>query len=204
MHLEYIRLNKRQSNELNATLYINANFIDSKRLTAYIGRHCGRSWLTVESQTMLSLSCGCSTKTSAPEPSVEQSLQTASRSRRAWIRDVFSNPSLCIGWLMKKTMRMPSRRLQWTFLESLEDQDFANVISLLVKHHQDIQGKANDLDSLGKQIGLQINRKKTKILKINPKKWPANQDWRYQHRPSWGLPIPRQQDLCTWQLGVRC
>ena len=77
--------------------------------------------------------------------------------------------SLCIDWLMRKTTEGAVRGLQWTFTETLEDLDFADDIVLLAQRHQDIQTKTQKLDSLGKQIGLNINSNKTKVMKVNAK-----------------------------------
>ena len=74
---------------------------------------------------------------------------------------------MCIDWLMKESTKDISRGIQWTFTESLEDLDFADDIALLSQRHQDIQAKTDIMDSLGKQICLNINITKTKLMKIN-------------------------------------
>ncbi|XP_052242647.1 uncharacterized protein LOC127852735 [Dreissena polymorpha] len=71
--------------------------------------------------------------------------------------------SLCIDWLMKETIKDAVKGLQWTFTETLEDPDFADDIALLAQRNQDIQTKTDKLDSLRKQIGLNI--------KIKRKRW---------------------------------
>ncbi|KAH3720791.1 hypothetical protein DPMN_063695 [Dreissena polymorpha] len=43
------------------------------------------------------------------------------------------------------------------------------MISLLAQRHQDIQTKTDKLDSLGKQIGININVNKTKVMRIRAK-----------------------------------
>jgi len=75
--------------------------------------------------------------------------------------------SLCVDWIMKETTRDVKRGLSWTFTETLEDLDFADDIALLSHRHQDMQAKTNDMASTGKQLGLNINVSKTKIMKIN-------------------------------------
>ena len=49
--------------------------------------------------------------------------------------------------------------------EMLEDLDFADGIVLLSYRHRDIQEKTNGMTTIGKQIGININASKTKILK---------------------------------------
>ena len=74
--------------------------------------------------------------------------------------------SLCFGLLMKETTKDAVKGLQWTFTETLDDLDFADDIALLA---QRFQTKTDKLDSLGKQIGININVNKTKVMRINAK-----------------------------------
>ena len=89
---------------------------------------------------------------------------------------------MCIDWLMKESTKDISRGIQWTFTESLEDLDFADVIALLSQRHQDIQAKTDIMDSLEKQMGLNINITKTKLKKINTRNEeqspPTTQSWK--------------------------
>ena len=52
-------------------------------------------------------------------------------------------------------------------MDTLEDLDFADDIVLLAHCHQDIQMKTNDVALIGRQVGLNINTDKTKLMKIN-------------------------------------
>ena len=52
-------------------------------------------------------------------------------------------------------------------MDTREDLDFADNIGLLAHRHQDNQRKTNDVASIGRQVGLNINTDKTKLMKIN-------------------------------------
>ena len=52
-------------------------------------------------------------------------------------------------------------------MNTLEDLDFADDIVLLAYRHQDIQRKTNDVALIGREVGLNINADKTKLMKIN-------------------------------------
>ena len=52
-------------------------------------------------------------------------------------------------------------------MDTLEDLDFADGIVLLAYRHQDIQMKTNDVALIGRQVGLNINTDRTKLMKIN-------------------------------------
>ena len=70
---------------------------------------------------------------------------------------------------MKETTKGNKRGITWTLTETLEDIDYADDIALLAHRHQDIQSKTEDLVTFGKQIGLNINTDKTKLMKLQPK-----------------------------------
>ena len=75
--------------------------------------------------------------------------------------------SLCIDWLMERATVNGRREITWTLRDTLEDLDFADDIVLLGHRHQDIQSKTNDVATIGRQVGLNINTDKTKLMKIN-------------------------------------
>ena len=75
--------------------------------------------------------------------------------------------SLCIDWLMERATVNGRRGITWTLRDTLEDLDFADDIVLLGHRHQDIQSKTNDVATIGRQVGLNINTDKTKLMKIN-------------------------------------
>ena len=52
-------------------------------------------------------------------------------------------------------------------MDTLEDLDFADDIVLLAHRHRDIQMKTNDVALIGRQVGLNINTDKTKLMRIN-------------------------------------
>ena len=49
----------------------------------------------------------------------------------------------------------------------LEDLDFADDLALLSHSHQQMQEKANKVEAISSQTGLNIHRHKTKMMKIN-------------------------------------
>ena len=59
------------------------------------------------------------------------------------------------------------RGIIWTLMDILENLDFADDIVLLAHRHQDIRMKTNDVALIGRQVGLNINTDKTKLMKIN-------------------------------------
>ena len=75
--------------------------------------------------------------------------------------------SFCIDWLMKRVTMNVKRGITWTLMDTLEDLDFADDIVILAHRHQDIQMKTNDVALIGRQVGLNINTDKTKLMKIN-------------------------------------
>jgi hypothetical protein len=54
-----------------------------------------------------------------------------------------------------------------TFVQTLEDLDFADDIVLLAHIYQNIQNTTIDMATNGKNIGLNINSDKTKVMKVN-------------------------------------
>ena len=74
---------------------------------------------------------------------------------------------LAIDWIMR-TATIPKRNgIQWTLWTQLDDSDFADDLALLLHNHQQMQTKTSDLHRTSVQIGLTINKQKTKILRIN-------------------------------------
>ncbi|KAL3877822.1 hypothetical protein ACJMK2_035466 [Sinanodonta woodiana] len=57
--------------------------------------------------------------------------------------------------------------IQWTLWSQLEDLDFADDLALLSHSQQQMQDKTNILAATSAQVGLNIHKDKTKILKIN-------------------------------------
>ena len=57
--------------------------------------------------------------------------------------------------------------IQWTPWLQLDDLDFADDLALLSHTHRQMQEKTNSVKDSSAQIGLHINRRKTKVLRIN-------------------------------------
>ena len=74
--------------------------------------------------------------------------------------------NLVIDWLMTQTTDKP-RGIRWTLTTSLEDLDFADDITLLASSHKDMQEKLNRLISFASNVGLKLNKNKTKLIKQN-------------------------------------
>lgn len=75
---------------------------------------------------------------------------------------------LAIDWIMKTSTRERRNRIQWTLWDQLDDLDFADDIALLSHSQQQMQEKTNMVAAISAQVGLNINKDKSKILKINP------------------------------------
>ena len=59
--------------------------------------------------------------------------------------------------------------LQWTLWEQLDDLDFADDLALLSHNPRQIQGKPSLIETTAAMLGLNVNKGKTKITKINCK-----------------------------------
>ena len=77
---------------------------------------------------------------------------------------------LVIDWVMRETTRNNNTGIRWQMMSKLEDLDFADDIALLSSTHSQMQSKANSMSGLVKRVGLKINEKKTKILRLNNRK----------------------------------
>ena len=71
---------------------------------------------------------------------------------------------------MKQATSDKKTSIQWTFTKQLEDLDFTGDISLLSHRHQDAQEKLSRLPKEVEKTGLNINTKKTEVMRINNKK----------------------------------
>ena len=77
---------------------------------------------------------------------------------------------LVIDWVMRETTRNNNTGIRWQMMSKLEDLDFADDITLLSSTHSQMQSKTNSMSGLAKRVGLKINEKKTKILRLNNRK----------------------------------
>jgi len=76
---------------------------------------------------------------------------------------------LVVDWLMRKATKSNNTGIRWKMTSKLEDLDFADDLALISSTFQHIADKTNRLNTYAKQVGLVINVKKTKLLRINNK-----------------------------------
>ena len=74
---------------------------------------------------------------------------------------------LVIDWVMKTATKEKRNGIQWTMLTQLDDLDFADDLALLSHSHRQMQDKTTALAVISVQVGLKINKRKTKILRTN-------------------------------------
>ncbi|XP_076452167.1 uncharacterized protein LOC143287768 [Babylonia areolata] len=74
---------------------------------------------------------------------------------------------LAVDWTIKTSTADRRNGIQWTPLDQLDDLDFADDLALLSHSHQQMQDKTTELAATSSQVGLNIHKGKTKILKIN-------------------------------------
>ena len=74
---------------------------------------------------------------------------------------------LAIDWIMKMTTVQRTSGIQWTLWTQLEDLDFADDLALLSHSHQQMQDKTTELAAVSLQMGLNIHKGKTKVLRMN-------------------------------------
>ncbi|MGL5901241.1 MAG: reverse transcriptase domain-containing protein [Cetobacterium sp.] len=74
---------------------------------------------------------------------------------------------LAIDWIMTSSTAQRNHGIQWTPWKQLDDLDFADDLALLSHTQQQMQEKTNHVASTSAQIGLNIHKDKTKVLKIN-------------------------------------
>jgi hypothetical protein len=75
-----------------------------------------------------------------------------------------------IDAVMQNVNRDRRRGIQWGLVNKLEDLDFADDLCLLSETHGDMQMKLEDLINEAEKIGLVINVKKTKAMRVNTRK----------------------------------
>ena len=66
---------------------------------------------------------------------------------------------LAIDWIMKTETKGKRNGIQWKILTQLDDLDFADDLG----SHRQMQHKTTNLARISAQVGLKINKKKTKI-----------------------------------------
>ena len=74
---------------------------------------------------------------------------------------------LGIDWVLRQVTSGVRRGIRWTLTSVLEDLDYADDIVLLAHRHQDMQDKTNALATTSGNLGLKINTKKTRHLRMS-------------------------------------
>lgn len=82
---------------------------------------------------------------------------------------------LVIDWVMKTSTAQKQNGIQWMLWTHLDCFDFADDLTLLSHTQHQIQEKTNTVAETSASLGLNINREKSKVLKINTaSKTPIN------------------------------
>jgi hypothetical protein len=68
---------------------------------------------------------------------------------------------------MKETTQEKNRGIRWTLGSVLEDLDYADDVGLLTSKHSDMQEKTTKMKETSELIGLKVNKKKTKVMRVN-------------------------------------
>lgn len=75
--------------------------------------------------------------------------------------------SLSLACVMNKVTEVFQRDKEQTMFSMPESFDYADDVVLFAHSHQDMQDIASTLDTIGRQVGMNINIKKSDIRKIN-------------------------------------
>ena len=76
------------------------------------------------------------------------------------------NLVLIMDWVMRHT-NDKRRGLRWKFISVLEDLDYADDVALISSRFADLQEKSDRLAATADIVGLKINLRKTKTLRMN-------------------------------------
>ena len=77
---------------------------------------------------------------------------------------------LAIDWVMKGTASLGRNGIRWMLMgpnTQLDDLDFADDLALLSSTRQQMQAKTDCLAEKSAQVGLRVNRGKSKVLRVN-------------------------------------
>ena len=74
-----------------------------------------------------------------------------------------------LDWVTK-TAFATRHGIQWSFMTSLEDLDFADDLALLSHRIQDTKDKTRALEDQGAKVGLKMNATKTKLMRSGTKR----------------------------------
>ena len=168
-HIFILRQILEQSNEWNDTVY--ANFVDFEK--AFDSLHRNSLWKILRHYGIPSkitniikmLYCNFSAQVICGNELTE-TFQVKTGVKQGCILSPFLF-ILGINWVMNKATMVGSHGLRWTLASTLEDLDFADDIVLLSKRQSDSQIKTSRMASAAKSIGLKVNAKKTKLLRVN-------------------------------------
>ena len=75
--------------------------------------------------------------------------------------------SMAVDWLMRTVTQGRRQGILWILMTVLEDLDYADDISLLSSKHQEGLPKAERLSKTINTIGLNVNTKKSQVLRKN-------------------------------------
>lgn len=74
---------------------------------------------------------------------------------------------LAMDWTMKTSTANRRNGIQWTLWTQLDDLDFADDLALLSHTQTQMQDKTNIVATTSSQLGLNIHKDKTKVLRVN-------------------------------------
>ena len=72
-----------------------------------------------------------------------------------------------MDWVMRKTVAHGESGIRWKFASKLDDLDFADDVVLISSTKQQIQDETTRMNKQDRRMGLKINMKKTKAIRIN-------------------------------------
>ncbi|VDO63506.1 unnamed protein product [Schistosoma margrebowiei] len=72
-----------------------------------------------------------------------------------------------VDWIMRTSTSERKHGIQWTARNQLDDLDFADDLALLSRTHEQIQIKIVSVAAVSASVGLNIHKRKTKVLKYN-------------------------------------
>ena len=73
---------------------------------------------------------------------------------------------IAIDWIMRENTKDQERGIRWRLHRKLEDLDYADDLCLILSTHKHTREKTK-LHDTARSLGLNTNRKKTKVSKIN-------------------------------------
>ena len=72
--------------------------------------------------------------------------------------------------MMQETTANKRSVIQWTIWSQLDDLDFAEDLALSSHSYNQMLGKTSVLETTAQQVGLNIHRRKTKVLRVSKAK----------------------------------